>query len=88
MDDTNAAPPEIGVLTVRIRHDAGFELKNEDSTSFASGAKYTFDAAGSEYGLTGNLGSASITLLEIVAVSAEPPPVNLEHRLPLFGHFL
>ena len=74
-DDTGAAPPEIGVLTVTVRHDAGFELKNEDSTSFGSQARYTFDQAGTEYGVTGNFGTAGITLVDIAAISAEPPPV-------------
>jgi hypothetical protein len=78
LDDKNAAPPEIGVLTVTIRHDAGFQLKNKDSSSFASEARYTFSADGAQYGLQGSFGTKSIGLLAIVAVSADPPPVILE----------
>jgi hypothetical protein len=77
LDASGASPPEIGTLTVTIRTDGGYELKNADSTSFASDKRYTFDADGLEYGLTGSFGQASIGLVDIEAFSAEPPPVSL-----------
>ena len=76
MDAAGAGPPEIGTLTVTIRNDGGYELRNEDSTSFASDKVYTFDEDGLEYGLTGSFGRVSINLIEIEAFSAEPPPVQ------------
>ena len=79
LDSTGATPPEIGVCTVKIRDDAGFELRNVDSTSFAGDKRYTFNPAGTEYGMTGSFGSADVSVVDIEAFSADPPPVIFTH---------
>jgi len=77
LDATFAAPPEVGVLTVTVRNNAGYQLKNQESTSFASDSKYTFNQEKTEYGVTGNFGSAAVSLVDIEAFGAEPPLVNI-----------
>lgn len=85
LDASGASPPEIGTLTVTIRSDGGYQLKNQDSTSFASDKRYTFDEDGVDYGLTGSFGRTTIDLVDIEASSAEPPLVftfGCSHLLP------
>ena len=75
LNATGASPPEIGTLTVKIRKDAGLELRNADSDSFAADKRYTFNSARDEYGITGSfaqVGLVQLSLENLTAVSAEP----------------
>jgi hypothetical protein len=83
LDATDASPPEIGTLTVTIRPDAGYQLKNADSTSYAAETRYTYNPSKTDFGLTGSFGAVSIKLVEIEAFSAQPPLVTYKH-LPQF----